>query len=265
MNLPNGWATEIVRTDGVNLQCYRTGDGPPLVMAHGLFDSGQRWIPLAEDLADDYKVVAYDARGHGQSDATETGYSLDDRIADLRAVVHNLGLSNPILFGHSMGGATVAWAAAKYPEFPRAVVLEDPEGLHDQPDLNPDERAEIVHERLEETADQPIEEIVEKHFPNQSQTHARRLAAASLECSPHVAEIAREGYPSPLVNAFPEISCRALVLRSDRDVDRRVRDLDASDTLPDGRLVHIPDAGHYVFRDEYKAACTELRTFLRRI
>lgn len=265
MNLPDGWTTDTVRTNEVNLQCYRTGDGPPLVTAHGLFDSGQRWIPLAEDLADDYEVVAYDARGHGQSDAPETGYSLDERIADLRAVVHELGLSNPILLGHSMGGATVAWAASKYPDFPRAVVLVDPEGLHDQPDLGPDERAAVVHERLKEVADQPVEEIAGEHFPDQSQTHARRLATTSLECSPQVAEIAREGYPSPLVNAFPEISCRTLVLRSDLDVDRRVRDLDASEILPNGRLIHIPDAGHYVFRDEYKAAYTELRTFLQKI
>ncbi|WP_273836174.1 alpha/beta hydrolase [Halococcus sp. PRR34] len=265
MTLPDGWTTDAVRVNGVDLQCYRIGNGPPLVMAHGLFDSGQRWIPLAEDLADDYEVVAYDARGHGQSDAPKTGYSLDDRITDLRAVVHELDLSNPILLGHSMGGATVAWAAAKYPDFPRAVVLEDPEGLHDQPDLNPDERAGVVHERLEEVAGQTVQEIVEEHFPDPDQTHARRLATASLECSPHVAEIAREGYPSPLVNALSEISCRTLVLRSDLDVDRRVRDLDASDTVPDGRLVHISDAGHYVFRDEYEAAYTELRTFLQRI
>ncbi|EMA49942.1 alpha/beta hydrolase [Halococcus salifodinae DSM 8989] len=67
------------------------------------------------------------------------------------------------------------------------------------------------------------------------------------------------------MNALSEISCRTLVLRSDLDVDRRVRDLDASDTVPDGRLVHISDAGHYVFRDEYEAAYTELRTFLQRI
>lgn len=265
MDLPDGWTTDTIRTNRVDLQCYRTGDGPPLVMVHGFFDSGRRWVPLAEDLADNYEVVTYDARGHGRSDAPETGYSLDDRIADLRGVVNRAGLANPILLGHSMGAATAAWLAAKHSDLPRALVLDDPVGLHDQPDMAPDERAAVVHERLENAADQTVEEIVAEHFPDVPPDPARRLATASLECSPQTAEIARNGYPSPLRDVFSEIACPALVLRSDGDIERRVKDINAADDFPDGRLIHIPDAGHYVFLDEYEAAYTELRTFLQRI
>lgn len=66
------------------------------------------------------------------------------------------------------------------------------------------------------------------------------------------------------MNQFPHIECPTLILRSDRDIETRVRDLDAAEALPDGRLVHVPDAGHYVFQDEYEAALAELRTFLTR-
>lgn len=264
MNLPEGWTTETVRSNGVSLRSYRTGDGPPIMMAHGFYDNGRRWVPLAEYLSDEYEVVTYDARGHGRSDAPETGYSLDDRVADLRGVVRELDLDDPILLGHSMGAATVAWAAANHPDLPRGLVLEDPVGLHDEPDVDPEERAAITRARVDEAADQSVEALIEEHYADVDRTHARRLAVASHECSPRIAAVAREGYPAPLAETFPEIACRTLVLRRDADIEQRVGDLDAADSLQDGRLVHVPDAGHYVLREEYGAAYEELRTFLRR-
>ena len=55
------------------------------------------------------------------------------------------------------------------------------------------------------------------------------------------------------------------MLRRDRDVADRAADLTAADRLAEGRLVHVPDAGHYVFQDAYDPALAELRTFLRRV
>lgn len=264
MNLSDEWSADTVRANGVDLRSYRIGDGPPIVMAHGFYDGGRRWVPLAEDLAEDYDVVAYDARGHGRSDAPATGYDVENRVADLVGVVRGLELEKPVLFGHSMGGATAAWTAAERPDLPRALVLEDPTGMHETPDLAPDELAAIVRERLEGVDGKSVEEVVAEHYEERDPEQARRLATASLECSPRVAEIAREGYPSPLVDVFPRIACPTLVLRSDGDVERRVRDLDAADLLSDGRLVHVRDAGHYVLEDEYDDAYAEVRTFLRR-
>jgi alpha-beta hydrolase superfamily lysophospholipase len=87
MDLPEEWTADTVNTNGADLKCYRTGDGPPLLMAHGLYDNGRRWVPLAADFCDEYEVVTFDARGHGRSEAPEAGYSLEDRVADLRGPV----------------------------------------------------------------------------------------------------------------------------------------------------------------------------------
>ena len=87
MDLPEEWTADTVSTNGADLKCYRTGDGPPLLMAHGLYDNGRRWVPLAADFCDEYEVVTFDARGHGRSEAPEAGYSLEDRVADLRGPV----------------------------------------------------------------------------------------------------------------------------------------------------------------------------------
>lgn len=267
MNLPEGWTAGTVDANGIDLQYYRAGDGPPIVLAHGFYDDGRCWIPLAEDLRADYEVVAYDARGHGRSDAPETGYSLDDRVADLVGLVDGLDLANPILLGHSMGGATAAWTAANHPDLPRGLVLEDPEGIHGTPEMDPDEMAGIVRQKLRERRDRTVEEEVEatlEETPGFDRECARRSAEADGRCSPNAAEIAREGYPEPLSAAFESIECPTLVLRHDADTERRVADLDAAETLDDGRIVHVPDAGHYVFATAYDAALAELRPFLER-
>jgi len=265
MDAPDSWNTYTVRSNGADLQCYRTGTGPPIVLAHAWSDSALRWVPLAADLADEYEIVAFDARGHGRSDAPKTGYSLDGRIGDLRAVVRESGFDDPVLIGHSMGVATVARTAARHPELPRGVVLEDPVGIHGVPDDDPDDRVARVRKQVTQGRDQSIEEIITEQYQDSPPNQARRLAKASRDLRPEAAEIAREGYPSPLGDVFPEITCRSLVLRRDVDIETRVKDLDAADALPDGRLVHVPDAGHYIFQDEYEAAYSELQTFLHRI
>lgn len=260
MELPDGWSTGTVRTNGVDLQYYRTGEGEPIVLAHGFYDTGRCWERLAAGLAaDGYEVLTYDARGHGRSDAPETGYGIEDRVADLRGLVDELGLERPLLLGHSMGGSTVAWAAATHPDLARAIVLEDPAGMYGDPDLGPDERAAVVEERCAEWAGQSLEERMSA-FDDCNESLARRLAVARAEFDPHSAEIARAGYPL-LEDTFAEITCPTLVLKADAETSRRVRDLEAAAALSNGRLVHVPDAGHCIFRDEYEAAFAELRTF----
>ncbi|WP_227355916.1 alpha/beta fold hydrolase [Haladaptatus salinisoli] len=261
MNLPASWTTDTIDANGIGLQYYRTGNGPPLVMAHGFSDNGRCWTPLAADLAEDYDLVMYDARGHGLSDAPEMGYAIEDRVADLVGLVDALSLVDPILLGHSMGGSTAAWTAALHPDLPRALVLEDPAGMYGNPETGPDERARMVRENIQDLATQSVEELASE-YSDYTPELARRLAVADTECRPQIAEIAREGYPE-LEDAFAEITCPTLVLKADADPQTRATDLSIANELDSGRLVHIPNAGHCIFRDQYDAAYAELRTFLK--
>ncbi len=103
--------------------------GPPtggshgdLVVLHGMADVARSLEPLTRSLTDRYRVVAYDARGHGRS--THPGaYSALHYVADLASVVAELGLERPVLIGHSLGGHTAANYAGLYPDRVRAVVL----------------------------------------------------------------------------------------------------------------------------------------------
>ena len=64
----NDWQSGFVDANGLRLHYTRTGgDGPPVVLAHGVTDSGLCWARVAKALSPDFDVIMVDARGHGQS------------------------------------------------------------------------------------------------------------------------------------------------------------------------------------------------------
>lgn len=129
------WHTGDLMINNVRLHYQRTlGGGRPLVFVHGLTDSGLYWLPVLEQLADGYELVLYDARGHGRSEKPAAGYTYDQLADDLAGVIGALGLEQPVVIGHSMGAATTALAAARYPALMRAIVLEDPPAGNDVTD-----------------------------------------------------------------------------------------------------------------------------------
>lgn len=260
MTVPSDWSASTLCANGVRFRYYRVGDGPPIVLAHGFSNDSRCWEPLVSELTDGYEVILYDARGHGFSAAPDDGYAIEHRIGDLRAILETLDLEHPILIGHSMGATTVAATAARYPDLPRAIVLEDPAGMYGEPEAGPDERAQIVTERIETARTQSLEVLI-ANYPEREPALARRLAAADAACRPQIAEIARVGYPQ-LKALAPNIDCPTLVLKADTDPERREIDRATADKLESGQLVHITDAGHTVFFDEFDAAWTELQAFL---
>jgi pimeloyl-ACP methyl ester carboxylesterase len=124
---PAGWTEGYVMANGIRLHYWRTGGAkPPLVMAHGSSDDALCWTNLAKEFQDRYDIIMFDARGHGLSDPPTAADAPDVQVEDLAGLIKALKLEKPVLMGHSMGSASVAHFAAKYPDVPRAVILEDP-------------------------------------------------------------------------------------------------------------------------------------------
>jgi pimeloyl-ACP methyl ester carboxylesterase len=111
------------------LAYYDSGGGtagePPVVLAHGATFRSEDWENIFPRLATRYRVIAYDARGHGKSGRAES-YAIDALANDLLRVMETVGAAPAIVIGHSMGGSTAIVAAAKRPDAFRALVLEDP-------------------------------------------------------------------------------------------------------------------------------------------
>jgi pimeloyl-ACP methyl ester carboxylesterase len=269
--LPEGWTEGTVEANGVRLHYTRTGgEGPTIVLAHGVFDDGPCRAPLARELAA-YDVLMYDARGHGRSDAPESGYAIEDRVADLVGLLDALAIENPILWGHSMGGDTVLATAAAYPDRPRAVVAVDPANLlHVGDEEDGTDRIEEVREQILWWHDHTKAELLAAddelagHVAAGEDDLASRLADARLRVSPRITQVFDEGWLDPR-DTYPDVRAPTLILRVDGDETQRARDRELADLLPDGRLVHVEGAGHTVFRDARDDATRELRAFLESV
>jgi pimeloyl-ACP methyl ester carboxylesterase len=110
--------------DGRRIHYRDWGDAsaPPLLLLHGSFQHAHTWDPVARGLADQYRVVAPDWRGHGESDwASE--YSADLAIGDLEALVTTLGLAHFPVAGNSIGGRLACVYAAHHPDQVERLVL----------------------------------------------------------------------------------------------------------------------------------------------
>jgi N-formylmaleamate deformylase len=116
-----------VKANGIRIHYERTGGHkPPLVLCHGITDTGGCWPRVTAALKNTYDLILLDARGHGLSEAPKSGYSVDIMADDVASVIEALCLKKPVLMGHSMGAMTVAVTAAHYPALVRGLVLEDP-------------------------------------------------------------------------------------------------------------------------------------------
>ncbi len=110
----------------IHLSYLEWGKGEPVLLLHGLADHALVWASLGEFLADSYHCVAPDMRGHGDSSKPESGYRSADIIADLEALMDNLGWSSAHIIAHSwMAKVACVWARENSQKF-RSLVLIDP-------------------------------------------------------------------------------------------------------------------------------------------
>jgi pimeloyl-ACP methyl ester carboxylesterase len=110
------------------------GDGPPMLLVHGLLDSSTTWRRLAPALALRHRVIAVDLLGHGESDAPPAvDYSLLGHAMLLRDVLNHLEIERVDLVGHSLGGGIAMALAYLFPDRVDRIVLISSGGLG--PDL----------------------------------------------------------------------------------------------------------------------------------
>ena len=114
-----------VRRDGVDLSVIdRGGEGPPLILLHGLAGSARELLPTADRLTDSYRVLLMDQRGHGCSTRRPADLSRAAFVEDVRAVMAELAPGRTVtLVGQSMGAHTAFLVAATYPDLVERLVL----------------------------------------------------------------------------------------------------------------------------------------------
>jgi len=108
---------------------YYTVEGaesaPALVFSNSLGSDYRIWDPVMPYLRDKFRIIRYDQRGHGLSDATPAPYSIHDLVEDLTGLLNRLNIDKAFVCGLSVGGMIAQGLAASYPRRVRALVLCD--------------------------------------------------------------------------------------------------------------------------------------------
>jgi pimeloyl-ACP methyl ester carboxylesterase len=108
---------------GLRVHYQQVGEGPDVVFVHGITGNLAVWhLHIVPALADRFRVLTYDLRGHGYTDTPPTGYSLDHMAEDLLGLLDALELEQPVVVGHSYGADIALYLAANHPGRAREVV-----------------------------------------------------------------------------------------------------------------------------------------------
>jgi pimeloyl-ACP methyl ester carboxylesterase len=115
---------------------YRVaGEGPPVVLVHGMVNSSRHWSAVAERLAERHLVIAPDLIGHGDSATPRGDYSLGAHAAVIRDLLSALGIERATMVGHSLGGGIAMVYFWQFPERVERLALVSSGGLGD--DVSP--------------------------------------------------------------------------------------------------------------------------------
>lgn len=271
---PAGWTDGYVAANGIRLHYWRTGGAKPaLVLAHGSSDDALCWTNLATALTDRYDVIMFDARGHGLSDPPTAADPVDVQVEDLAGLIKALKLDKPTLMGHSMGSASVAWFAAKYPDVPKAVILEDPALVRPAGTAAPaaapatgvaapsvDDRRTQVLKRNNMSEAELVADCM-KNSPKWGQAECETWAPSKRRHHPDTARVNNALRP-PMRDLLPKITAPTLILKADAQGELRAQNEEVAKLLPKGRLVHIVGAGHNVRRENKEQTLEVLNAFL---
>ena len=119
----------VVLKDNIVVHYLEAGQGPVLVLVHGLGSSAEVWRDSMRRLARGYRVVALDLPGYGKSDKPRSDYSIEYHAAALNDFIDALGAGKVALVGNSMGGWVSAITALNHPEKVSHLILVDSAGL----------------------------------------------------------------------------------------------------------------------------------------
>ena len=247
-----------------------TGEGPPVVLAHGFAGSARNWRPQVRALRGRYRVVTYDARGHARSPAPDdpSAYTREALVGDLAAVVAAAG-APAVVGGLSMGAAVALALALQQPAGVRALVLASvPPGAASGRGI----AGQAV--RFAEALEREGVEAAGARFAWGPDTRldaagAARVRQGFLEHPAHGLSHTLRGvlasWPTPeeLAPALGRLQLPALVLAGGEDAGRDVSRAVAR-ALPRAVWREIPGAGHVVNLAAPEAFNEALLEFLER-
>jgi len=237
------------RTNGIQINYEIEGSGGPWVtLSHSLACSLRMWDEQAELLRKRHRVLRFDTRGHGGSDAPSGAYTLDQLAEDLRGLLDVLGIDQTHFVGLSMGGMIGMTFALKYPGVFRTLVLCDTSSRV------PPEAQPVWDGRIKTALEQGMEPLVEPTLQRWFTEPFRNLRPDMMKrVGDMISGTPVAGYVGcchaiPKINLTDKLSaigCPTLIIVGDQDVGTPVAMSEAiHDAIPHSELAIIRNASH---------------------
>lgn len=249
---------------------FRTlGQGPPLLILHGVFGSSDNWLTVSKLFAEQYQVFLIDQRNHGRSPHTnEFNYRL--LVEDLKDFTSQQNVSKFRLIGHSMGGKVAMKFATKYPEMLEKLVVVDIAPRYYKPH-HEDVLAAFHSVDLEKMTNRnEADQAMAKHIPeldtrqfllknlyrDENGKFAWRINLPVL--TREIGQVGEELDPSVKIDV-PTLFVKGGNSRYISDQDQ----VQISDQFSDSRIITINNAGHWVQAEQPATFAEAVNHFLR--
>jgi len=251
----------------MNFELSGEKDAPIVVLSHSLASSLIMWNPQMDALNPHFRVLRYDLRGHGHSDATPGPYTLDLLAEDVIGLLDALNIDRVHFVGMSVGGMIGQALALNHAKRLRSLVLCDTAAIV------PAEAQPIWEERLEKARKKGMESLAEE-------TMERWFTPAFLKQNPPVATlIQKQILATPLagylgcaeairrlnyLDRLSKINLSTLIMVGEDDPGTPVSASEAiHEHIPDSKLVILPSARHLSNVEQAEVFNTTLLTFLK--
>jgi 3-oxoadipate enol-lactonase len=257
-----------IKANGISINYEIAGNGPWVMLSHSLACNLHMWDAQMAALTKKYKVLRYDTRGHGQSEAPAGAYTLEQLADDAHGLLAALGIKQTHWVGLSMGGMIGQTFALKYPGVFRSLTLADTTSRY------PAEAAPVWTARIKSVEAGGMQAITDGTLARwftepYRKSHAQAVdkIGGDIRATP-VAGFIGCCHAIPRINLthrLKEIACPALVIVGEQDPGTPVAMArEIHDALPGSELVIIPSAAHLSNIEQAQAFTTALLGFLDR-
>ena len=246
--------------DGVKLHYEVHGSGPALILTHGYSSTSAMWEGQIGALSKHHQLVLWDMRGHGQSDYPDdpSAYSEAHTVADMAALLDEVGARHAIVGGLSLGGYMSLAFYRAHPGRVRALLIIDT-----GPGFKKDDARAAWNRRAHDTGDRFEREglAVLKSASRERSTVSHRDAAGLA----HAARGMLTQRDARVIESLPDIEVPSLVVVGADDAPFLAASDYMAAKIPGARKVVIPAAGHAVNIDQPQAFIDAVLPFLEGI
>lgn len=265
----------------LNHQEFGDPTKPALVLIHGLDSAWQTFSNVIEDLSQDYYVIAYDQRGHGQSAEGGPTFFSGIMARDLLALLDHLGVAQAHILGHSMGARTATRFAFMFPDRVRSLIVEDME-MRNRSVYDRNHAARVLAKvqrqsqipRLFPNEASLLETLTQEYGRERAEFMMKRKVTAhtdgTFELTMRPAVSTLYGWQANMEDlrpAFNGITAPTLVLQANPD-DTAMSEEGVAEMRsgrPDADFVYLEDAGHTMHRTDEAGFLNALKTFLAKV